>query len=70
MRTWGKKICFVSFCLKFSANEIFCFIVIFNCLCRFVEMGFYTLPEYDSQAPSNYVENVCRHTFIFIFFSD
>lgn len=33
-------------------------------------MGFYTLPEYDSQAPSNYVENVCRHTFIFIFFSD
>lgn len=43
-------------------------IVSLNCLFRFIERGFYTLPAYDSQAPSNYFENVHKHTLVFRFF--
>lgn len=44
------------------------FIVTLNCLFRFIEIGFCALPAYDSQAPSNYFENVHKHTLVFRFF--
>lgn len=43
-------------------------IVTLNCLFSFIEIGFYTLPAYYSQALSNYFENVRKHTLLFRFF--
>lgn len=43
-------------------------IVTLDCLVRFIEKGYYTLPACDSQALSSYFENVCKHTLVFRFF--
>lgn len=45
-------------------------IVTLNCLFKFIEIGFYTLPAYGSQAPSNYFENVRKPRWSSYFFSD
>lgn len=43
-------------------------IVTLNWLFRFIEKDFYTLPACDSPVPSNYFENVYKHTLVFRFF--
>lgn len=64
----GKQILLCFFCFEFSAN-MHSLIDTLNCLFRLIERGFYTLPAYDGQAPSNYFDNVHKHTLVFRFFS-